>query len=194
MRFLNSVSLVALMLLVPSPVNAQWVLKPFAGMTMASSHGFVDLEQTMGKSKPVVGLAFGWQPRDVGVEVELATVPSFLKDTGELLNRGRLVTMMANVTWLPLAGWRDGRVRPYVSGGAGAVRVSIDDVLGAFSSESTLAAGNVAAGITLRLQPRFAINAEARYFRSRFGEQNVAGFGDEYVAFTRVIAGAVVRF
>lgn len=181
-------------LLAPATADAQWVVKPFAGLSVSSSYGFVDLEQAAGKTKPIIGVAFGWQPTDLGVEVEFATAPNFFKTGGGLLNTGKLDTLMANVTWFPLTGWRGERLRPYVSGGAGVVRVSLEDALGAFSSDSTLAAGNVGGGLMVQLRRRLRVNGEVRYVRSRFGDQNHAGFGEEFVAFTRVTLGAVLRF
>jgi hypothetical protein len=38
------------------------------------------------------------------------------------------------------------------------------------------------------------VNAEARYLRSQFRDQNAAGFGEEFVEYTRISGGAVLRF
>lgn len=46
----------------------------------------------------------------------------------------------------------------------------------------------------MQVRRRLSLNAEIRYFRSRFGEQNQAGFGEEFVALTRVTGGVVLRF
>jgi hypothetical protein len=181
-------------LVAPADAKADWFAKVLAGVTVASNHGFVDLERASGETKPIFGGAWGWQWDDFELEAELATVPSFLKNTGDLLDRGGLVSLMGNATWLLPWPGSSARLRPYVSGGAGAVRVHIDDVLDAFSSRSTLIAGNAGGGVTIRLRPRLSVRADVRYFRSQFGDQSLAGFGEEFVAYTRVSGAAVVRF
>ena len=51
------------------------------------------------------------------------------------------------------------RLRAYVAGGAGLVRVRLEDALDAFSSNTSLAAGNAGGGILVRLRPRIDVNA-----------------------------------
>jgi outer membrane protein W len=99
---------------------------------------------------------------------------------------------MGNATWTlqePAA-----RLRPYVSGGAGIARATIADALDAFSSRSTLVTGNVAAGVNIRLRPRASLNLDVRYFRSTFDDGYRAGFGEAFVAFTRLSGGVILRF
>ena len=178
----------------PTCAEADWVVKPLVGISLGTSHGFVDLEQTAGKSKAFFGVAVGWQPTDLGIEVEFATAPGFLRGAGDLVEHGALSSMMGNVTWLLPRPGPAARIRAYVSGGAGVLRVALADVLGAFSSRSTLIAGNAGAGVNVRVTPRTHVYGEVRYFRSQFGEQNQAGFGEEFVTYTRVSGGIVFRF
>jgi hypothetical protein len=186
-------TLAVLGLLIPATAGAEWTAKAFAGVTAASRSGFVDLEGTTGKTKPVFGGAVGWEwSSGFGVELELATAPSFLKGSGELVESGRLDTLMANATWLlprPSA-----RLRTYISGSIGAARVTFDDALGAFTTTSTLAAGNVGGGLLAPLSRRAQIVGDIRYVRSQYGEANRGGFGEEYVAFWRAAAGVLLRF
>jgi hypothetical protein len=170
MMRLLPVAPIVLMLLVPSPALADWIVKPFAGVSIAPSHGFVDLEPAGGKSKPFVGAAVGW------------------------LETGRVTTLMGNVTWLLPHPTAAARLRVYVSGGVGVARVTIEDVLGAFSSQSALIAANAGGGVLIRLRPRLSLTADIKYFRSRYGDENRASFGEEFLAFTRLAGGAVLRF
>lgn len=174
--------------------QAQWIVKGFGGVAASPSHGFVDLEQTAGEARPIVGAAVGREWRALQFEAEFATAPTFFKKTGDLLDTGRLTTTMGLVTWILPRPGPTARVRPYLSGGIGIVQVKIDDALAAFSSQSTLGAATVAAGVLIRVRPRFALNVEARYLRSQFRDQSAAGFGEEFVAYTRISAGAVFRF
>jgi len=114
--------------------------------------------------------------------------------TGELLDTGRLTTMMGTVTWMPSWPGPTARVRPYLAGGLGIVWVTIDDALDAYTSQSTLGALTAGGGILIRVRPRVAITVDARYLRSQYNDQGIAGFGEEFVAYTRVAGGAVFRF
>ena len=193
MRMLRA-ALIVLMLLVPNLAHADWIVKPFAGVSVASSHGFVDLEQAAGQRKPFAGAAVGWQPTALGFEVEFATAPGFFKHTGDLLEAGRLTTVMGNVTWLLPHPGSAARLRVYVSAGVGVARVTIEDVLGAFSSQSSLIAGNAGGGVIVHLRSRLSLNADIKYFKSQHGDQNRASFGEEFVAYTRLAGGVVLRF
>ena len=186
-------ALVVLVLLLPATARADWTVKAFAGVTTASRSGFVDLSGATGTTTPLFGGAVGWEwSNGFGVEVELATAPSFLKGSGDLVESGRLDTVMANATWLlprPSA-----RLRTYLSGGIGAARVTFQDALDAFTTTSTLGAANVGGGLLLPLPARAQVVADLRYVRSRYGDLNRAGFGEEYVAYWRVGAGVLLRF
>ena len=187
-------SLIVLTMLAPNLAHADWVVKPFAGVSVASNHGFVDLEQAAGKTKPFVGVAVGWQPTTLGFEVEFATAPGFFEHTGDLLEAGRLATVMGNVTWLLPHPGSTARLRVYVSAGAGVAHVTLEDALGAFSSRSTLIAANAGGGVLVRVRSRLSLNADVKYFRSQYGDQSRGSFSEEFVAYTRIAGGAVLRF
>jgi len=190
------VLIAAFMLALAAPVDAQaqWVVTAFGGIAASPSHGFVDLEQAAGEARPIFGAAFGREWGALQFEAELATAPTFFKKTGELLETGRLTTMMGGVTWMLPRPAPTARVRPYLSGALGIVRVTIDDVLDAYTSESTLGAGTAGGGVVIRVRPRFAITVDARYLRSQYRDQGTAGFGEEYVTYTRISGGALFRF
>lgn len=195
-RAVPFVRIAALTLTLAAPVDAQaqWIVKVFGGVAASPSHGFVDLEQAAGEARPVVGAAVGREWRALQFEAEFATLPTFFKKAGDLLDTGRLTTMMGSVTWMLPRPGPTARLRAYLSGGIGVVQVKIDDALAAFSSQSTLGAATAGAGVLIRVRPRFAVNVEARYLHSQFRDQSAAGFGEEFVAYTRISGGAVFRF
>ena len=185
--------LAVLALLMPATAGAEWTVKAFAGVTAASRSGFVDLEGATGKTKPLVGGGLGWEwSNGFGVELELATAPSFLKGSGDLVESGRLDTVMANATWL--LPRPSSRLRTYISGGIGAARITFEDALGAFTTTSTLGAGNVGGGVLVPLPRRAQIGGDVRYVRSQYGAANRGGFGEEYVGFWRAAGGVLLRF
>lgn len=195
MRFTRvAVWICALLTMVPSEARADWIVRPFFGAAVNPGHGFVDLEQTSGDSKLVLGAAAGWRPRAIGVEFELSLLPGFFNGADDLIVEGRVTTVMVNVTWQLPKPHESSRLRAYVSGGAGIVHVRLEDALGAFSSKTSLAAGNAGAGVLIRWRPRLDINADVRYFKTQFGDVDRAGFSEQFVSFTRLTSGVVLRF
>ena len=184
----------ALLTLTPSEARADWIIAPFFGVAVGPTHGFVDLEQTARDAKIVWGAAAGWHPRAVGVEFEVSGLPGFFDGPFDLITSGTLTTLMGNVVWqLPLPR-EASRLRAYVAGGAGVVRIRLEDALGAFSSSTSLGAGNAGGGVLIRLRPRLDVRADVRYFRTQFGEFDRAAFTEPFVSFTRITAGVEIKF
>ena len=191
---LVAVWIVALLTMAPSEAAADWMVRPFFGAALGPSHGFVDLEQTSGDSKLVLGAAAGWQPRAIGVEFEVGVIPGFFDGPADLIIEGNITTVMGNVTWQFPKPNASSRLRAYVAGGAGIVRIQLADALDAFSSGTTLAAANAGGGVLIRMRPRLDVNADVRYFKSQYGDVGRAGFSEQFVSFTRLTGGVVVRF
>ena len=168
----TSCTLAVLALLLPATVRAEWTVKAFAGVSAASRSGLVDLERAIGTTKPLFGGGVGWEwSNGFGVELELATSPSFLKGSGDLVASGRLDTVMGNATWLlPRPSTR---LRAYVSGGIGAARITFEDALDAFTSTSTLAAGNLGGGVLVPLRVARLVG-DVRYIRSQVTGKRIA--------------------
>src|SRR5215813_7666487 len=104
----------ALLTMVPSEATAQWTIRPFVGTAVSPSHGFVDLEQTAGDSKLVLGAAAGWHTGAIGVEFELGGLPGFFDGPGDLITAGNVTTFMGNVTWQLPQPHESSRLRAYV--------------------------------------------------------------------------------
>ncbi|HSC29162.1 MAG TPA: hypothetical protein VLD67_17935, partial [Vicinamibacterales bacterium] len=79
--------------------------------------------------------------RAIGVEFELGVLPGFF-GPGDLIIAGNVTTVMGNVTWRLPKPRESSRLRVYLAGGAGIVRIRLEDALDAFSSKTSLAAGN----------------------------------------------------
>jgi hypothetical protein len=189
-----TICICALLTMAPSDARADWIVRPFFGAALGPNHGFVDLEQTSGDSKLVLGAAAGWHPRAVGVEFEWSVLPGFFDGPRDLVNSGNVTTVMGNVTWRLPKPNESSRVRAYLAAGAGIVRVHLEDALDAFSSRTSLAGGNAGGGVLIRVQPRLDINADVRYFKTQYGDVDRAGFSEQFVSFTRLTGGLVLRF
>ena len=188
------VSICVLFTMVPCEARADWIVRPFFGAALNPSHGFVDLEQTSGDSKLAWGAAAGWHPGAIGVEFEVSALPGFFDGPADLIIAGNVTTMMGNVTWQLPKPSESSRLRAYVAGGAGIVRVHLEDALDAFSSKTSIAAGNAGGGVLVRLRPRLDVAADVRYFKTQVGDVDRAGFSEQFVSFTRLTGGVVLRF
>lgn len=184
----------ALVTMVPSTAAADWTVRPFFGAALGPRHGFVDLEQTSGDTKLVLGAAAGWHPRAIGVEFDVSVLPGFFEGADDLITGSNVTTVMGNVTWQLPKLHASSPVRAYVAAGAGIVRTRLTDALDAFSSSTSLAAANAGGGVLVRLRPRLDINADVRYFKSQSGDVDRAGFSEQFVSFTRLTGGVVLRF
>jgi hypothetical protein len=184
----------ALLTLLPSEATADWIVRPFFGAAVSPRHGFVDLEQTSGDSTLVLGAAAAWHRRAMSVEFEVSVLPGFFEGPGDLIVAGNATTVMGNVTWQLPKPHESSRLRAYIAGGAGIVRTRLEDALDAFSSQTSLAGGNAGGGVFVRLRPRLDISADVRYFRTQSGDLDRAGFSEQFVSFTRVTGGVVLRF
>src|SRR5262245_21627367 len=159
---LGAVCICALLTLAPSEAAADWIVRPFFGAAVNPSHGFVDLEQTSGDSKLVLGAAAGWHRGALGVEFDLSVLPGFFDGPDDLIIGGNVTTVMGNVTWQLPKPHESSRLRAYVAGGAGIVRIRLEDALDAFSSTTSLAAGTAGGGVVVRLRARVDIIGDVR--------------------------------
>ena len=179
----------------PAPAQAQFTLTPFAGVSVAGQTSYVDLEQAAGDLEAVYGAAVGWRvTRRWTLGFEGALMPQFLRGDGELVERGRLTSLLASVDFTFWRRSSSAGLQLFLTGGAGAVRVAIDDVLGAFTGASTLPAGHVGAGILFPLRSRMHVRSDVRYVRSTFEPGGRAAFDEEHVSFWRVTSGVAIEF
>ena len=179
----------------PAPAQAQFTVTPFAGVSLAGQTGFVDLEQTAGDLEAVYGAAVGWRvTRRWTIGFEGGLMPQFLKGDGKLVERGRLTSLLASVDYAFWPRSSSPGLQLLLTGGAGAVRVEIDDVLGAFTASSTLPAGHVGVGMLIPLRNRLRLRSDVRYVRSTFEPGGRAAFDEEHVSFWRVTSGVAIEF
>jgi opacity protein-like surface antigen len=196
MKLATRAGIVALTLICHSRSAAAstWFVAPFAGATAGTRTGFIDLDGAESLRKFTIGAAAGWQgDRWFGVEGELALLPAFFESEIGLVKSSRVTTANGNVVISP---WRTNRVRPYVTIGAGLVRVHIADVADVFTTSATLPAINGGAGVRIDLRSRFGLRGDVRYFRTRFDEPppSTASLGERFLQTWRISAGVVVGF
>jgi opacity protein-like surface antigen len=178
---------------IPSLASADVLLTPFAGLT------FVD---GAGKGKGTFGAAIS-AGRLIGVEVDVSqTRLGTFDDIPIVRLEANATTVMGNLVVRVPAG----PVQPYVSGGAGIIRVKGDvnipfvgDIVSASAQDFGV---NVGGGVHIFPSENFGIRADARYFRTvgslSWDEiRNIGGLNDlplPRVDFWRITGGVTLKF
>ena len=177
----------------PSVAFADVLLTPFAGIT------FVD---DAGKNKPVFGASIGVGSL-LGVELDVSQTRLGTFDDLPIVSfEASATTVMGNL----VVRFPAGPLQPYVSGGAGIIRIKGDvevpffgDVLSASAQDFGM---NIGGGIYIFPSPNFGIRADARYFRTvgslAWDEiRDIDGLDDlplPRVDFWRVTGGVTFKF
>lgn len=180
----------------PAPAPADWVVTPFAGLKLGGQSNFVDLEREAGKRKFTFGGAGGWLGDGLlGLEVDFAYVPrAFQGGRGPgLVASSHVMTLTGTVlVAVPRRLTRDS-LRPYAVGGLGLMHVGIDDVLGVFRVDSSIAGLAVGGGVIGPLSPRTSLRVDVRYLRN-VSESDDPAFGATNLRFWRATAGVMLRY
>lgn len=153
------------------PARADWLLTPYLGVVFGgASNSFVlnDLDDQF-EQRINLGGSVTYQTKGLfGFEVDYSVSPNFFQFTGgtgnfDILDLNSSVqTLMGNV----VLGRNTGALRPYVTAGAGTIRVTLNsasDVLGDLTSNDT--GYNVGGGTHIMLGAHFGLRADVRYFR-----------------------------
>lgn len=190
-RQLITAGAVALAALVSTaaPARADWLLTPFLGISFGGDTTNEHL---------TYGGSIGWMGAGViGVELDAANAPDLLKPEGDLdfaNTDSNVATIMGNViVGAPLGS---PGVRPYVSGGAGLLRTSVNDAGELFDISDNSFGVNLGGGIMAFTSRNVGLRLDVRYFRSLqdsdAGSDIDLDLGDFH--FWRATAGATFRF
>jgi hypothetical protein len=178
---------------------ADWMVMPSVSLTFAGSTSIVDLEQAAGETRLAYGGTVTWLGSlPFGVEADFGYHPGFFDrgEASELNVSSRVLTFMGNLVLAAPLAWTGESLRPYVSGGAGAIRADIDDAFDVFQVDHTLFGLNVGGGATGFINDRTGVRWDLRYFKSIKGSDEAGGvaFGDPELSFWRASMALVLRY
>ena len=185
----------ALILASPGKAFADWLITPFVGLKFAGDTNLVDLESGASNTKFTLGGIVGWiEPGVLGFEADVGYSPRFFeRSSGILVARSHVITVIGNVVLsLPQEVTGDS-LRPFVSGGAGYMRIGIDDVAGLLPVNSNLFGINVGGGATGRLTAVSSLRFELRYFKSITNDEEAVREGTS-LSFWRAGVGLTLRY
>ncbi len=152
----------------PLPAAADFFLTPFAAIKFAGDARIVDLDHGASNSKFALGVMTGVLGDGMfGAEADVTYVPRFFdRSSGSLVASSQVFTAMGNLIVAAPRALTGYSLRPFISGGAGLMHISIDDVLGILPVESNLFGINVGGGAVGPLNNMFDIRFDVRYFKS----------------------------
>jgi hypothetical protein len=161
-RSLAAATLFVLAIGFPSAARADGFFTPYAGLSFDSKHGDVEIAKSFAYGASLMWLGTS----GVGFEIDFAYHPKFFDPEDEQFfdfdSRGNVVSLMGNLVF----GHEGGGLQPYLTGGFGLIRPSIESVGGLFDDISDNAFG-VNAGGGIRVGgPKFGVRGDLRYFRT----------------------------
>ena len=154
-----------------APARADWLLTPYLGVVFGgAANSFVlnDLDDEFEQRITLGGSVSFLSKGLFGVQVDYSVSPNFFQFTGGTNNfdildlNSSVQTLMGNVV---ISG-NKGAFRPYLTAGAGTIRVTLNsasDVFGDLTSNDT--GYNLGGGTYVMLGDHFGLRADVRYFR-----------------------------
>jgi hypothetical protein len=183
------------LVLIPARASAEWQIKPFLGVTFGAQTTFNDLDHAAGNSRKAVGVSGMLIGEILGIEGDVGHSPGFFDgpDASRLIKQSGVTTITGNLVVAMPRHLTKYTLRPYVVGGAGVMRVRIEDFASLFGGDN-LATLDVGGGVTGFLTNRFGVSWDVRYFRSVEGPVVGNSIAPEQLSFWRAHMALAIRF
>ena len=191
----------ALSLLAPVPVAAEWQVRPYIGFTFGGETTFVDTEKAIGTKNAVVGVSAGWLGEIIGLEGDFGRAPGFFQTDepavpdAELLTSA-VTTLTGNVVIALPARMAGYGLRPYFSGGAGLMHIDTLTRLQLLDIHRTLPTLSLGGGVTGFVTNRVGLSWDVRRLSTLRGEGETLGnsLGRERLSFWRATMAVALRY
>jgi hypothetical protein len=194
-RVLKSAFLVAAMAFVwaPTPAHADGYVSPWAGVNF----GYNDIVRTCTTSTCANsfgwGVDAGWMGKGIiGGEVDFGWQPDVYGNTVD----NHVWDFMGNlIVGIPIGGQHGAGIRPYVTGGLGAIHTKIVGGSAASSLDNSDFGYNLGAGANGYFSDHLGIRGDLRFFRTVNADINTtnAAVGLGQFHFWRASVGLVIR-
>ena len=198
MKLARAVTVVtALMLLPASNAAADWLFTPFLGGTFAPQIPIVNLEQSAGTTKIVVGGSTALLSDGVfGVEGDFGYSPRFFERSSQFLNAGsNVTTLLGNVVVaLPLSVTRES-LRPYAVGGIGLIHAAAAAlVVQELDIDRNLLGYDLGGGAIGMFDPNVGVRFDLRRFQTVHELENQLKQQSAHLSFWRATVGVTIRY
>jgi hypothetical protein len=188
--------LVAMVLLTnPARADAEWQLRPFAGITFGVGNTFYDTDLAASKPKLCIGVAGALLGEVVGLEADFGRMDGFYESgRGGLVKSSSVTTLTGNATIGLPRRLTEYTLRPYFAGGGGLMRVRSDNFVNGFDVSENLPTIDVGGGVTGVLPPDVGLNWDVRYFRSVRRAETSSSIGPGQLSFWRANMALAIRY
>lgn len=198
MRLARAVTVfAALMLLLASNAAADWLFTPFLGGTFAPQIPIVNLEQSAGTTKVVVGGSTALLSDGIfGIEGDFGYSPRFFERSSQFLNAGsNVMTFLGNVVVaLPLSVTRES-LRPYAVGGIGLIHAAAAAlVVQELDIDRNLLGYDLGGGAIGMFDPNVGVRFDLRRFQTVHELENQLTQQRSHLSFWRATVGVTIRY
>lgn len=168
---------------------------PFAAIKFAGDATIFDPDLGAGNAKFTLGGMAGVLTDGLfGVEADLAYVPRFFEQSaGTLVTRSHVYTIMGNVIVAVPRTVTGYSLRPFVSGGAGLMHASINDIVSVTTTNTNMFGINVGGGAVGPISRLTDVRFELRWFKSVTSGGELPLRPGPALAFWRVAVGLSIR-
>ena len=169
-------------------VSAEWHVKPFLGIAFGGDTTFIDVEDAAGSPTVVLGVSGVLLGEVVGLDIDFSHAPGlFESGDRQLVAHSSVTTLTGSVVVALPRHLNEYGLRPYFVGGAGLMRVRIEQRLNVLDVADTLPAMQLGGGATGFLTDRIGLSWELRHFRTirRISVGRGLSFGPERISFWR---------
>jgi hypothetical protein len=186
----------ALLAMTPQLAAAEWHLVPSVGLTFKGKTSLIDLEQaTDDVHRNIGGTVTLLGEGILGVEGVFVYTPGFFQSTDDLVTSSRTIAFMGNAVLTTPRRWTEYGLRPFVSGGLGLLRTSVQDVGDIFSTDNNVAAFNIGGGAVGFFSPHVGVRFDLRYYANLHPTEDgkPTAFGPVHVSYMTTSVGLVIR-
>lgn len=200
-RFFKSLAAgVLLALTFPSAAAAEWHFVPNIGWTFQADTSFLDPDQGTSKVHWTFGGTVALLGSGIfGVEGMIAWTPAFFTNDQVALpevTKSRAVAMMGNAVLTTPRNWTEYGLRPFLSGGFGALGFSRTEAHNVFPIERNIAAFNLGGGAIGFLSKHTGVRFDLRYYSSLpqpEAQSQDSCIGRCHLRYMTFTAGVVIR-
>ena len=173
-------------------------LRPFVGFTFAGDTSFSpNLAEPAGNVHGTIGIGAAWLGNVFGVEAEIAHTPGIFESSSNsnLVIGSSATTIVGDLIVAFPGRMSEYTLRPYVLGGGGLMRATMEDTFEAFAFTQNLPAFDFGAGVVGFLTKRVGVAWEIRRFQSVGGRDNQGiSLGTEQLSFWRATMAVAIRY
>jgi opacity protein-like surface antigen len=183
----------------PRAARADGFVTPFIGVNFSGATGGALVNAVEDSSKLTYGVSIGFMGGGViGLEEDFAYAPKFVA-AGAGVGQTNVLTLMTNlIIGIPVGGQKGGGIRPYVLGGIGLLRTTVENSIEVLVPDRNSVGFDLGGGLNIYFADNVGIRGDLRYFRdfSVADVNNALGvtLGRGRLDFWRGSAGLVLRF